>query len=92
MDNVKYTLGPWMLSENINDTQDQAFTEYCVEDENGEIIGFYRDRTRARLIAAAPKLLAALELCERALEERDTEAETHAAKSARAILAEIKEE
>jgi hypothetical protein len=40
----------------------------------------------ARLIAASPELLAALQLCERALEERDAEAEEHAAKAARAAI------
>jgi hypothetical protein len=40
-----------------------------------------------QLIAAAPDLLKALILCERALEERDTELEEHAAKQARAAIA-----
>ena len=39
-----------------------------------------------RLIAASPELLAALQLCERALEERDAEAEEYAAKAARAAI------
>lgn len=42
---------------------------------------------KQHLIAAAPDLLAALRLCERALEERDAEAEEHAAKAARAAIA-----
>ena len=41
----------------------------------------------ARLIAAAPDMLEALRLCERALEERDAEQETYAAKKARAAIA-----
>lgn len=43
-------------------------------------------RANARLIRAAPRLLKALRLCERALEERDVEAEAYAAKNARAVL------
>jgi len=38
------------------------------------------------LHAAAPELLEALKLCERALEVRDTEAEEYAAKNARTTI------
>lgn len=49
--------------------------------------GFTSTHDRDRLAWAAPDLLAALRLCERALEERDAEAEEHAAKAARAAIA-----
>ena len=49
--------------------------------------GFVSTHDSDRLAAAAPDLLAALRLCERALEERDAEAEEHAAKAARAAIA-----
>jgi len=41
----------------------------------------------AQLIASAPELLAALKLCERALEEQNTEQGTYAAKQARQAIA-----
>lgn len=43
----------------------------------------------AKLFALSPRMLEVIRLCERALEERDTEAEEHAAKQARAILTEL---
>jgi hypothetical protein len=41
--------------------------------------------------ALAVRLVEALRLCERALEERDAEAEAHAVKIARSVLADIGE-
>ena len=46
--------------------------------------------TKAQETALNAELLAALILCERALEERDAEAEEHAAKAARAAIAKAK--
>jgi hypothetical protein len=46
----------------------------------------------AALMASAPDLLAALKLCERALEQREIEAEEFAAKNARAAIAKAKGE
>lgn len=58
---TKHTPGAWVVSENVNDTHDQPFTEYCVEDAAGNIVGLFTHEAYARLIAAAPELLAALE-------------------------------
>ncbi len=43
----------------------------------------------ARLFTTAPRLLAALKLCERALEERNPEVEEYAVKQARSAIAEV---
>ena len=83
--NTQHTPGPWRV------------TTAKVMAENGRAIclienrklheGFQESSANACIIAAAPDLLAALRLCERALEERDAEAEEHAAKAARAAIA-----
>lgn len=44
----------------------------------------------AHLIAASQEMLEALRLCERALEDRDTESQEFAAKNARAVIAKAK--
>lgn len=63
----------WTLSENLNDTQDLPFTEYCIEDENQEIVFFTRNRRHAVLIVKSvnerPTMLAALEKAQKALQE-----------------------
>jgi hypothetical protein len=58
----KHKQGKWILSRNINDTGNKPFTEYCIEDNEDNIIGFFKDKNIAQLIASAPCLLEALEL------------------------------
>ena len=41
---------PWVFSTNINDTGDKPFEEACIEDSNGEIVGFFRDIDKAKHI------------------------------------------
>jgi hypothetical protein len=84
----KYTPGPWEASFGDDGA---VISNGCVTVAN---IPLDADRysANARLIAAAPDLLAALELCERSLEERNTELETHAAKKAREAIAKAKGE
>lgn len=65
--NAQHT--PWILSTNTNDTHEKPLLEACVEDGNGEIIGFFTDIPKARLIAASPELLHALKLALEAMEE-----------------------
>lgn len=86
-----YTPGPWMVRHRQHgciyigsERSLVAITSMGVDGENEDEQVREAD---ARLIAAAPELLEALKLCERALEIRDTEAEMHAAKEARRIIA-----
>jgi len=94
---TQHTPGPWAISaamygvgnlkvHGVEFTRDGITQPIanCGWDDKGEA------EANARLIAAAPDLLAALRLCERALEERDAEAEEHAAKAARAAIAKAK--
>ena len=65
-----------------------------IRDERGHMVAIVHNPAANRiegariaaLMAAAPDLLAALKLCERALEQRDAEAEEFAAKNARAAI------
>ena len=83
---TQHTPGPWYI-----DCQNEsaAIGYRAIVDGDGYTVcsPSPMGQANARLIAAAPDLLAALRLCERALEERDAEAEEHAAKAARAAIA-----
>jgi hypothetical protein len=52
---VKHTPGPWLARQMFSGNWD-----ICAEDGNGETIARAREESNARLIAAAPELLAAL--------------------------------
>jgi len=87
--NSAHTPGPWGCAYTSNYAHDYRITR---EDKTPLLLTVIANdhseqRANARLIAAAPDLLAALQLCERALEERDAEAEEYAAKAARAAIA-----
>lgn len=53
MTKSQHTPKLWTLSENVNDTQDLPFTEYCIEDEDQEIVFFTRNKCHAALIVKA---------------------------------------
>jgi len=80
---TQYTQGPWR----IGDAGQTIFGPKTEAPAPVMIASLHNARgahkANARLIAAAPELLEALELCERALEE-------HAAKMARAAIAKAK--
>ena len=91
---AKHTPGPWVI------TKDHAKAYAFIRPIDGEHSPIatieWTDsgsiEANAALVAAAPDLLAALELCERALEVRDAEAEEFAAKNARAAIAKARGE
>ena len=102
MSESRHTPGPWRVRPGKNsDGEETLFIESdresiatmdVVSVNGGPFVLPPRAWANARLIAAAPDLLAALILCERALEERDAEAEGHAAKEARYIISKAKGE
>lgn len=85
----------WNLQAGRNiETPDGTFYLSYGSDSNGNphFKDFVKLDAIARQVAALPELIEALELCERALEVRDAEAEEFAAKNARAALAKAKGE
>jgi len=62
--NMQHTPGPWTIDETVGVNSKPV---YLIEDASGDSIAQTRDRTIARLIAAAPELLESLQ---RLLEER----------------------
>ena len=85
---TQHTPGPWYVEAET--TPGQFGTDWIIRNQRKHHIAKVSLSTDAPLIAAAPDLLAALELCERALEERGPEAEQYAAKTARAAIAKAK--
>ena len=89
---TQHTPGPWSFTTDCiaiwNGPNARKVLQIAdLSSEGSPNIDVAETLANARLITAAPDLLAALRLCERALEERDAEAEEHAAKTARAEIA-----
>ena len=86
----KHSPAPWRILEKdgvpvVDAKGNHVCLLDCRFDKSGNPDEF--NNFDADLILAAPDLLKALRLCERALEERDAEAEEYAAKLARATIA-----
>jgi hypothetical protein len=83
----------WILGGGRNiETPEGTFYLTYGSDSNGnpQFRDFVLLDKIARQVALLPELLEALKLCERALEERDSEAEAFAVKNARALLEKAK--
>lgn len=85
---------PGLIERYVIDSAKARFMREDDEPTNEQLVTITRglDYAALRTADAAPDLLAALTLCERALEERDTEADEYAAKQARAAIAKAKGE
>lgn len=49
----QHTPMPWVLSENVNDTSETPFTEFCIEDANDNIVMFLKNGELAAFIVRA---------------------------------------
>jgi len=91
----KHTELPWVLSSNINDTQDAPFKEWCVEGSDEDIVGFFAHAGNAEFIVKAVNNHDALVemvgwLMNAAVDQGDAMESDGAIVEARALLARLK--